>query len=513
MGTVYARGTKLWIGYMDLTGRQRCVSSGFSVGEEIRAKKLLEKVEAKIERERADGARPDGPLTVRRYAARWIEARQREGLWSVRDDEARLRIHALPTLGDLVLRDVRPRHLQDLFLSLKAKVGSDKKQLAPVTVRHVYGALHAMFECAVADELIDANPCVLKKNALPKKIDKNPEWRSGAIFTREEVIRAISDARIPDDRRVVYALEFLGGMRFGEVAALRWSHYQRRLAPLGKLVIARSYNTRRRVEKDVKTQRPREMPVHPTLARILARWWDSGWQQAFGRAPAATDLIVPSRSGMNRNSNHMLKRFHEDLERVGLPPRRQHDARRTFISLARADGARGEILEWCTHSPRGDIISLYTTLPWATFCEEVGKLHVELPLPPPTIPARIEAAAVPEAAVADGQTCETCEVVALDSNEGPLAKADEEKRHEAAVASAEGAGDDDLLQPYYSALNPLETSAFESGEGGIRTRGTLSSTPHFQCGALDHSATSPGGNRALPRVLCTPVEGCVRDRS
>jgi hypothetical protein len=29
------------------------------------------------------------------------------------------------------------------------------------------------------------------------------------------------------------------------------------------------------------------------------------------------------------------------------------------------------------------------------------------------------------------------------------------------------------------------------GEAGIRTLGTLSGTPHFECGAFDHSATSP----------------------
>ena len=29
------------------------------------------------------------------------------------------------------------------------------------------------------------------------------------------------------------------------------------------------------------------------------------------------------------------------------------------------------------------------------------------------------------------------------------------------------------------------------GEGGIRTHGTVARTPHFECGAFDHSATSP----------------------
>ena len=388
MGSIYKRGSKLWLGYIDATGKQRCVSSGFPVGEETRAKKLLEKIEAKVAQERADGARPDGPMTVRKYVEQWIEQRKREGHWSVDDDESRLRHHALPVLGDVVLRDVRPRLVQELVQKLKAKVGSDKKQLAPRTVRNVYGVLHAMFECAVADELLDANPCVLKKNALPKKIDKNPAWRAGAIFTRDEVEQMISDERVPYDRRIVYAIQFLAGMRFGEVAALRWSHYLSELRPLGKLVIARSYNTKRRVEKDVKTERPREMPVHPELARILAEWKEHGWRRLMGRDPTADDLVVPSREGRNRNVNHALKRFHEDLERVGLRARRLHDARRTLISLARADGARGEVLEWCTHSPKGDIINLYTTLPWAAFCAEVAKLNIvwRRPPDPPELP-------------------------------------------------------------------------------------------------------------------------------
>ena len=31
------------------------------------------------------------------------------------------------------------------------------------------------------------------------------------------------------------------------------------------------------------------------------------------------------------------------------------------------------------------------------------------------------------------------------------------------------------------------------GEGGIRTLGTVTGTPHFECGTIDHSATSPRG--------------------
>ena len=41
------------------------------------------------------------------------------------------------------------------------------------------------------------------------------------------------------------------------------------------------------------------------------------------------------------------------------------------------------------------------------------------------------------------------------------------------------------------------------GEGGIRTPGTLARTPHFECGAIDHSATSPG--RAAKGAFASPL--------
>lgn len=45
------------------------------------------------------------------------------------------------------------------------------------------------------------------------------------------------------------------------------------------------------------------------------------------------------------------------------------------------------------------------------------------------------------------------------------------------------------------------------GEGGIRTPDRLAPMPHFECGAFDHSATSPGtktavSRRVAGRVLC-----------
>jgi len=245
----------------------------------------------------------------------------------------------------------------------------DGSRLAPRTIIHVHRTFALMMRTAVAEGVISTNPCTLLPGDLPAKKDKDPTWRRTARFSRAELRALISDARIPEDRRTFWAVMFLASTRFGEAAALRWADYDPAARPLGKLTIEKSYSTKRRREKDTKTEVPREMPVLPLLAGILAAWKASGWKDMAGREPKPEDLIVPSREGRNRNVNHMLRRFKQDCERIGLRARRQHDTRRTFISLAREGGA-SDLLKWCTHGAPGEIIDQYTTPSWAVLCRE-----------------------------------------------------------------------------------------------------------------------------------------------
>ena len=373
MGYVYKRGKRLWIGYWDAAKKLQQSSTGLPVGQEAKALEALRKIEERIQAGGEVDALLLGPMTVRRYAEHWTAQRVAQGLFSAPDDHARLRLHALPAIGDMSLEDVRPRHVRDLVKVLRAAA-----KLAPRTIRHVYGALHTMFRDAVVDELIPTNPCIMKRGELPKRVDKDPTWRAGAVFTRGELERLISDERLPLDRRVLYTLLGLAGLRFGEVSALRWRTYDTTLDPLGRLLVASSWSTTKHKEKATKTEQPRLVPVHSTLAHVLAQWKLHGWQIMMGRAPGPDDLIIPSRRGLNRSRHHSLEKFREDLERLGMRRRRQHDLRRTFISLARTDGARKDVLERVTHGNRGDIVDMYTELPWALLCEEVAKLKLTL---------------------------------------------------------------------------------------------------------------------------------------
>jgi hypothetical protein len=48
------------------------------------------------------------------------------------------------------------------------------------------------------------------------------------------------------------------------------------------------------------------------------------------------------------------------------------------------------------------------------------------------------------------------------------------------------------------------------GEIGIRTLGTLTGTPHFECGAFDHSAISPHVSQAM--VALPKQHACAKER-
>ncbi len=52
--------------------------------------------------------------------------------------------------------------------------------------------------------------------------------------------------------------------------------------------------------------------------------------------------------------------------------------RRTFITLARTDGAIDSLLRWITHGPTSDMLDVYSSPPWSALCAEAAKLKIEL---------------------------------------------------------------------------------------------------------------------------------------
>ncbi len=328
------------------------------------------------------------PQTVLSYARAWIET---QSYSTVADDRYRIESYLVRSaLASLPLVEVRPRHIVAFIAWLKEQPSQRGGTLAPRSIRNIYSVIHRLFAHAVVEELVPVTPCHLSRRVMPSPVDKDPAARATWIFQREEAQALLFDARLLPERRVLYAILFLTGARFGEVAALRWRDWETALSPLGRLLIAKSIERATRKEKGTKTGVPRQVPVHPTLALILTSWQSEGWAEVFGRAPEDDDLIIPNRRMSPRSvyaDNESLRR---DCATLRIRYRSLHKTRRTLISLALDDGARGEVFEWITHdASKRSMRNQYTTLAWTTLCAEMQK--VRLPAPEkPNAPAPVE---------------------------------------------------------------------------------------------------------------------------
>lgn len=365
MASIYRRGQVWWIKFTDHIGRVRRESLHTS------NKKAAERARNLVERRLAEkvAERQVSASTLRGYAEEWRERRRNLGVQDCDNEWSRLSNHLFDRFGDRGLDEIAPSDLARWAEDMRAT------DMAPKTLHNVYGALRALYRQAMIDGVVAGTPCVLNQVTLGKSRDKDPEWRPSAIFTATEVTTLLDCELIAPDRRLCIAFAALAGLRMGEVAGLKWSDIERR-EPLSRLLVARSYD-----KPGGKTGRAREVPIHPRLAAMIARW-RFAWPEEYERQPVVDDLILPTtgdsartKPGQMRNKKYMGRRFGEDLKAVELRHRRFHDLRRTFISVALEGGANGAVLKTITHAPEtSSAFELYHSFTWAAKCKAVSAL-------------------------------------------------------------------------------------------------------------------------------------------
>lgn len=380
---VYRRGDILWIRYgvpKAIAAEHGCARMQRESTEQGDVREASRQL-AQRRRELKDGSwRPKAFAgeDVRAYAKRWTADRQKSGLRSA-DRDLEFLEPILAHIGKMRLGDVRRVHVLKAMAALRV-MPTKRGTRAPMTTHQAYKKLKAMFNAALRAELVLTNPCTLLSDGveLPKRGDKDPKWRLGAKYARNELWMLITDRRIPTRRRVLYALGGVAGLRKGEIAARRFVDYDHEAQPLGRLRVETQYDG-----AALKTENPREVPIHTVLAALLDEWEHDAFALTYGRRPKPDDLIVPSARGKVMEPSGMWSKLQEDLETLGLRRRRMHDLRRTFISLARDDGANKDLLRWVTHGPSGDVMDSYTTPSWEALCAQVSCLKIG-PLPPET---------------------------------------------------------------------------------------------------------------------------------
>jgi integrase len=272
----YGQGKRWQARYLDPEGRER--TRAFDRKQE--ADRFLTAVAADVLR----GTYIDpqgGRVTFREFADAWLVA-QTFTETTRETTELRLRVHASAHFGGHELRSIRPSVIQGWLRQLQ-------DNLAPTYVRVVFANVSAVFNAAVDDGLIAANPCRAASVRLPKRDNRKVEpWPV-------EQVQAVI-AALPERYRTTAIVAAGCGLRQGEVFGLRVvdvDFLRRRLHVQQQVKIVHS-----RLELDrPKGGKVRTVPLPETVAEAIA--------EHLRRYPAGDDgLVFTTREHNPINRNH-----------------------------------------------------------------------------------------------------------------------------------------------------------------------------------------------------------------
>lgn len=178
----------------------------------------------------------------------WLEHRAPQKR-SRKDDESIIRVHLRPEFGELLIRDIRQKHVDPYIRR--------KQDLHPKTVANTITLLIAMLNLA-KDELewLDRVPKLRKPSCAQQDYSY--------LRTDEEVMRFLRSARAEGDMvYMLYLVAVFTGMRAGEIAALRWEDVD---LERGLITVQRSY------DGPTKNSRLRHVPIGDPLLGPLREW-------------------------------------------------------------------------------------------------------------------------------------------------------------------------------------------------------------------------------------------------
>lgn len=216
-----------------------------------------------------------------------------------------LRLHILPHLENVPMRNLRLEHGNQVLLSLI------QKRRNPKTINGVLGLLQGIMNEAVAWQYAHRNPFGgLKPLKGENKVDTY--WTDSEI---EQFLRAnLREVRYP-----LWVVTLNTGLRRGELAALQWDRvsFQRR-----QIEVTRTTG-RFGLRETTKSGRKRVVPMNDAVYAVL---WPL-WQAQRG------SFVFTEKDGSEVDGHHIYRDFHAAQKRAGFRHRiRFHDLRHTFAS-------------------------------------------------------------------------------------------------------------------------------------------------------------------------------------
>lgn len=261
-----------------------------------------------------------------------------------------------PLLGAIPLAKLRPEQISEAYAKALAsgrlKGGGG---LSPRTVRQMHAILKSALSEAVKWEILVRNPA----SAVRGPEVGRAVMRTYDLEQTAELIEAVRGRRI----FIPTLLAVLGGLRRGEIAALRWRDIDLAAAQLAIVQSAEQTKTGVRY-KEPKSGRGRTVALSATLVTELRAHRVQQAQELLqvGKRLSDDDLVVTQADGSPLRPHSLGQEWVRFLARYGALPRiRFHDLRHAHATHLLASGVHPKVAsERLGHSKVAITLDLYS---------------------------------------------------------------------------------------------------------------------------------------------------------
>ncbi len=294
---------------------------------------------AVMEHRKTPGYRPPTDDTFGEYLNRWLDAQATRGLSpKTLEDYRYMARHAQQRLGAKRLAGLTPWDFQDLYAHMVHEGLSNR------TVAYVHAVVRHALRDAVDWGLLPQSPMQKVKGPRSTRRDLQVPTPDEA----RHIVAATSSHRL----FALWATITATGLRRGEALGLKWADIDWDRATLTVSRALSGTGTRRRIGPTKRPRSSRQVALNPWLLDVLRGHRDRQQEEMafWGGAPTARpeqlnmDLVFTTRSGTWLDPRHVLRDFHRQLDRAGLPHCRIHDLRHAMASEWIAAGVNIQIV-------------------------------------------------------------------------------------------------------------------------------------------------------------------------
>jgi len=248
------KGSGEWWVFINHQGRRRSKK----IGDKRAANAVKRKVEARLAKRDLGMIREQCP-TVAKYGREWLDSPLREWTDSTRSNHGGVfELHIKPTLGSKRLDEIKRKDVKALISEVR------NKGLSSARAQGVLAVLSGLFESAIEDEIVSANPCqnAGKQCGNETVVEIEP-------LTAAEVQTMLENASdLPIEIYTFLLVAVRTGMRAGELMALEWSDIDFDNRFIG---VSKSYSRNTKKIGATKNKKTRKVDLTPDAAEALRK--------------------------------------------------------------------------------------------------------------------------------------------------------------------------------------------------------------------------------------------------